>query len=126
MRRAKCTNRRWKVYVFIIAVTIYKIYKILNYLINFRWIFDQEDRSGEMPFALEVQFTLAIAINSRDFRVAINGVEFCKYPRHSQLSEIYGLKMYGSFGGHIEVTSVDHVVGLPPEGEEFVQLSELY
>lgn len=78
-----------------------------------------------MPFTLDVQFTIAIAINERDFRIAINGEEFCRYYRRSQLSEIYGLKMFGSFGGHIEVTSLDHIVGLPADGLAFVRLSEL-
>lgn len=77
-----------------------------------------------MPFTLDVQFTMAIAFTRNEFRVAINGTEFCTYRSTSQLSELYGIKMYGSFGGHIEVTSLDHVVGGPADCFDYERYSD--
>lgn len=77
-----------------------------------RWLNDEE-RHGGFPFVLNEQFTMAVAFGKKELRVAIGGVEFCTfaYRRKDQLKAMGGLKVYGSFGGHLEVTALDHVTG---------------
>lgn len=93
---------------------------------DMRWNFGQEERDGVFPFVWGEQFTMAVALTRREFRLAVNGVEFCtfSYRMKDQLKHMGGLKIFGTQGGHVEVTAIDHVPGGEPDCAEYERYSE--
>lgn len=89
------------------------------------WTYSREERSGEFPFALGVQFKLAIAFTDNEFRFAVNGKRFGTFLYRSKnvLERLNGAKVIGSFGLNVEVTSVDHMDMANNECTDFEQFS---
>lgn len=91
-----------------------------------RWNYAAEERDGEFPFVRGEQFTMAVALTAREFRVAVNGVELCTfaYRMRDQLRHMNGLKVYGQHGARVEVTQVNHVTGGDAECAQYERYSE--
>jgi hypothetical protein len=107
----------------------------LSYLKNsfFRWM--KETRIKECPVKLDKEFSIAIAMTTSAFKVAINGRHFITYeyrmiqiPKssfngHNQIFEkLTGPKIFGENGLQIQVLSVDHTL-LKEECEMYEVLS---
>lgn len=76
-----------------------------------RWMYNREERDGVFPFVYNVQFKLAIAFARHEFKFAVNGIPFetFRYRSRNQLNCLNGMKVVGSYGMHVEVTSVEYV-----------------
>lgn len=92
----------------------------------YRWNFQQEERDGGMPFTVNIQFQMAIAFTRTQLLVAIDGEEFCTFAYRSknQLSKLNSIKMLGSYGGHLEVNALDHVLGGPDDCMDYERFSD--
>lgn len=92
---------------------------------DLRWNYALEERDAVCPFELNEQFTMAIAMTGREFLVAVNGAEYCAFPYKvkDQLRHLGGLKIYGTHGGRVEVTAVDHITDGPADCEQYEQYS---
>lgn len=83
---------------------------MLYFWIFFRWSFSKEERDGVFPFTFNVQFKLAIAFAEHEFKFAVNGIPFESfgYRTRHQLDVLNGMKLIGSYGMNVEVTSVEY------------------
>lgn len=72
---------------------------------------NEERHAAAFPFAVNVQWQLAIVLADGEFRFAVNGRPFASYRYRGErlLARLGGLKIEGKDGVRVQIIGVDHV-----------------